>query len=131
MKITIDNALEVAELLRAFGTGKKLEARIRGGRWWQEITPVQFQLIPDDVELRIKPEPVIRPMTRGEVLYMVTTTPGMVARYHDGMAFPVQHSFFEECELSDYEYAIIDKHGNPIDGWHKFETTEPMSDTDV
>jgi len=72
---------------------------------------------------RIKPEPRTRPMTRGEVLYMVTTTPAMVLRVIGGpmsWLYPSQSIDFD----TEYEYAIIDKTGEPIDGWKRFEVTE-------
>jgi hypothetical protein len=89
-----------------------------------------------DDEYRIKPKPKMRPMTRGEVLYMVTTTPGMVIRYNrermekikpewvDGASFEINPANIwcaRDKEIGFTDYAIIDRHGNPIDGWHKIE----------
>lgn len=84
-------------------------------------------LITADAFLALSPEPRTRPMTRGEVLYMVTTTPGMVMRPKGESHLAYQAAWFgftENTDVAGFEYAVIDKSGNPVDGWHKFEIEE-------
>lgn len=109
-------AKELAPIIQAYGEGKSIETRVSHIAPWIELSvPPEWS---DNQDYRIKPEP--RPMTRGEVLYMVTTTPAMVVRYLDDKP-ELPTSFSYDDSIESYEYAIIDKHGDPVDGWHKFE----------
>ena len=97
---------------------KKSEVTDEGRFRAHENTPISVECF-----LELNPEPKTRQMTRGEVLYMVTTTPAMVVRERGGaLICPAQ--FANYISYGNYEYAIIDKTGEPIDGWHKFEVTE-------
>jgi hypothetical protein len=112
-----ERAKELAPIIAAFGAGQIIE-ELNPFYGWRETEDPNFEAAIHD--WRIKPAPGLRPMTRGEVLYMVTTTPAMVMR-SDGTA-PHPASYFTfSGPINDYEYAIIDKHGEPVDGWHKFE----------
>ena len=120
--MTRERAKELAPIIQAFGEGKTIEYRSSVGEAWYPLTIPSFNEI--DGDYRIKPEPKTRPMTRGEVLYKVTTTPAMVCR-HKGMdTYYLPGRMSDDIQFDDYEYAIIDKSGNPVDGWHKFEVTE-------
>jgi hypothetical protein len=120
MKLTRKRAKELASIIKAYGDGATIEApyQLNRQRWG---TVRELCLIDgDDTVFRIKPTPKMRQMTRGEVLYIITTTPGMVVRFEGGEAY-LPRSFNFSASMTGYEYAIIDRHGNPIDGWHKFE----------
>lgn len=75
-------------IIKAYGEGKEVEYRRGSGYDWLLVldddyptfTPGQYRDDEGEGEYLIKPEPKMRPMTRGEVLYMVTTTPRMVVR---------------------------------------------------
>lgn len=119
--MTRERAKELAPIIQAWGDGKVVQYYTDDG--WVDFTVTTPDWF-DSCQYRIKPEPKTRPMTRGEVLYMMTTTPAMVLRHPRW-----DHPFPAQCDMADqkldeYEYAIIDKHGNPIDGWHKFEIEE-------
>jgi hypothetical protein len=119
------NRKRVKELLpvfQAYADGKEIEFLDRG-RWigFKENNPPIWM---DGVIYRIKPEPKKRLMTRGEVLYKVTNTPGMVVRQDKGLVVPAQCYMFES-KIERYEWAIIDKTGESVDGqWHKFGVEE-------
>jgi hypothetical protein len=114
--MTRERAKELAPIIAAFGNGVDIEYRPFGGQW----DSVDRGNWLDACEYRIKPASKRRPMTRGEVLYMVTTTPAMVVRLDGGDAYSAGYFSFSDA-INNYEYAIIDKHGEPVDGWHKFE----------
>jgi hypothetical protein len=119
--MTRERAAELWPIIKAYGEGKEIEGRHSTCLNWG-IVPglVSFDNMSENVQLRIKPEPKTRPMTRGEVLYMVTTTPGMLVRHREREEAPANSLAF--CfPIEDYEYAIIDESGETIDGWHKFE----------
>jgi hypothetical protein len=123
--MTRERAKELVPIITAYGEGKEIEGRnINNAPEWYRLAEAAWS---DDWEYRIKPAPKMHPMTRGEVLYMVTTTPAMVTRCIDmdgyRPEYPASFTPFydDDFALSDYEYAIIDKHGEPVDGWHKFE----------
>jgi hypothetical protein len=117
--MTRERAKELAPIIQAYGEGKVCEWQMSNGSW-SETAVLECM---DGRNYRIKPEPKTRPMTRGEVLYMVTTTPAMVVRYRS--TEPSLPAYFDyDDTLDGYEYAIIDKHGEPIGGWHKFEVEE-------
>lgn len=116
--MTREKAKELAPIIQAFGDGVNVEYN-EGNGWHDASDPRWYS----DVDYRIKPEPKTRPMTRGEVLYMVTTTPAMVSTF-DGLPFVPAQGLDYSCSIERYRYAIIDKSGNPVDGWHKFEVTE-------
>jgi hypothetical protein len=121
IKMTRERAKELAPIIAAYGEGKTIEFKNKLSGLWLELSP--FEAYWDDSLLyRIKPELAMRPMTRGEVLYMATTTPAMVVR--QGSMIGPSASFSYIFGLETYEYAIIDNHGNPVDGWHKFEVAE-------
>lgn len=121
--MTRERAKELAPIIQAYGEGKESEYFDSVSSSWR-FAGSKGCPFDDAFDYRIKPEPKTRPMTRGEVLYMMTTTPAMVLRHPRW-----DHPFPAQCDMDDqkldeYEYAIIDKHGNPIDGWHKFEIEE-------
>jgi len=125
--VTRERAKELAPVIKAWGDGFPVQF-YTGGEWedFNCTSPDWF----DNSEYRIKPEPRTRPMTRGEVLYEITAPVDMVTRYVNEGAprniYPIGMTPFydDDFNLMDYEYAIIDKHGYPVDGWHKFEVTE-------
>lgn len=131
--MTRERAKELAPIIKAYGEGKEVEFKNELMKDWKLVSQDifghrEFNAV-DGIQYRIKPETVTRPMTRGEVLYMVTTTPWMVVRESSRHAYyPAQFFEYNDDRMTGYvkdmEYAIIDKHGNPIDGWHKFETTD-------
>ena len=117
--MTRERAKELVPIIAAYAEGKIVETMCNG-KWTEapSLDWVEFACY------RIKPEPKMRPMTRGEVLYKVTTTPGMVVRTGgSNLAVPAQSSFYTNNITAD-EWAIIDSKGDPIDGWHKFEVEE-------
>jgi hypothetical protein len=118
--MTREQAKELVPIIKAFGDGKQVEFKSFDG--WKVLNDYpSFMSEPE--YYRIKLEPKKRLMTRGEILYMVTTTPAMVVREGDSAVFPAMRlSYLDDISL--YEWAIIDKHGDPIDGWHKFETED-------
>jgi hypothetical protein len=116
--MTRETAKKWVVILTAFSEGKTIQREINGSYF--DTEKIESEAIDF---LRIKPEPKTRPMTRGEVLYKVTTTPAMVMRRHHYE--PCAPAFFSlDEDVDDLEYAIIDKYGEPIDGWHKFEVEE-------
>jgi len=117
--VTRERAEELLPVITAFAEGKEIEYKDSLGCWMITATPQWDDLI----QYRIKSEPKMRPMTRGEVLYMITTTPAMITRLDMGRTNPAMQ-FGYDTLLSNYEYAIIDKTGEPIDGWHKFEVED-------
>ena len=125
--MTRERAKELAPIIKAYGDGEEIEYLDHRGEWGRaglEACPFL-----DESTYRIKPTPKRRPMTRGEILYMVTTTPGMVViqDYNDKQLFLPEYMInksFHPLEYMHWLYAIIDRHGNPIDGWHKFEIEE-------
>jgi len=123
--VTRERAKELAPILKAFGDGAEVEYFC--GDNWISITGPAW--VGGD-KYRIKPTSILRPMTRGEVLYMVTTTPGMVVRDPSRILGPASGCLYHG-DISDYVYAIIDRHGNPIDGWHKFETDDEAQGGEV
>ena len=119
--MTRERAKELAPIIKAYGDGAEIEAENPHGDFCGIDDP-DFSAVFGSY--RIKPTPRLRPMTRGEVLYMVTTTPGMVARcLKSGYVTMIESAITMSFALGikNYEYAIIDRHGDPIDGWHKFE----------
>ena len=118
-----DRAKELAPIIAAYGEGKMIQ--IRDKDLWFDLhgnNSIGFDsILPEDI--RIKPEFRTRPMTRGEFLYMVTTTPAMVARIGFGTVLPA-HGLQYTDSIEKYEYAIINHFGEPIDGWKKFEVEE-------
>jgi hypothetical protein len=118
--MTRERAKELAPIIQAYAEGKEIEYRAIGYEMWNVVLEPLFG---HGFEYRIKSEPKKRLMTSGEVLYMVTTTPAMVYRYQRGPAY--QAPLLDSGRIDfDYEWAIIDKSGEPIDGWHKFETED-------
>lgn len=121
--MTRERAKELAPIIQAYVEGKEIESRPEGLDYpWAIANNPKWS---DGSSYRIKSVPSTRPMTRGEVLYMLTTTTGMVTRMigTDEMFIP---GLMTRNQYTDYEYAIIDKHGDPIDGWHKFEVEESL-----
>lgn len=114
-----ERAKELAPIIQAFADGQEIEWQHSGGQWLKACT-ISSE---DGLNYRIKPEPKTRPMTRGEALYLMTTLPAMVTRRigTEEMFIP---GLMTRDMYNDYEYAIIDKHGEPVDGWHRFEVTE-------
>lgn len=119
--MTRERAKELAPIIQAYGDGKDIEYRCVSGDSRFYIVEVINLECPGTY--RIKPTPSLRPMTRGEVLYMVTTTPGMVVREIGGSGEMFIPGRMAQNEYVRYEYAIIDKHGNPGE-WKRFEVEE-------
>lgn len=129
--MTRERAKELLPVIQAFAEGKTIEYR-------DSADVIEWSVLSEpswaDLSLyRIAPEPKRRPMTRGEVLYKVTTTPGMVVRWpndYNPIAYPaLAHDFDPDDEsfrdkYKWMEWAIIDATGEPVDGWHKFEIEE-------
>jgi len=133
--MTREQAKELAPIIKAYGDGAEIELRRRCHRdnWDKLLSDANFES--GDINWRIKPTPKKRPMTRGEVLYLVTTTPGMVVSRTTESAETIlpDNTWLQEIgtvcypfhyAIQAYCYAIIDRHGNPIDGWKKFEIEE-------
>ena len=121
--MTRERAAELWPIIRAYGEGKDFQYRTAGSSLdWISTNDNFMGEHCDSLEYRIKPEPKKRPMTRGEVLYMVTTTPGMVIReLGDTEIGCAAVAYCGPYIPEKLEYAIIDASGEPIDGWHKFE----------
>lgn len=124
--MTRERAKELAPIIQAFGEGKCIQFKNRGDDEWNNSN-VDIDAdygFWEDKDYRIAPEPRTRPMTRGEVAFFLTTTNALVVRNsgrNNEMYLPGDFP----CEYANkYEYAIIDKSGNPVDGWHKFEVEE-------
>jgi hypothetical protein len=124
--MTRERAKELAPIIQAYGEGKVCEWQMSNGSW-SETAVLECM---DGRNYRIKPEPKTRPMTRGEVLYVLSTE-HCVVRFRDQEAFLYSEAVEEDVtiemfmeHLQEYKYAIIDKHGEPVDGWHKFEIEE-------
>jgi len=120
--MTRERAKELLPVIAAYSEGKDVEFLYYGTKEW--VRPIGTPMFDGASVYRIKPKPRTRPMTRGEVLYMVTTTPAMVLRHGVGLSVPAQYYELFESSIDDIRYAIIDKTGAPVDGWHKFEVTE-------
>lgn len=119
-------AKELAPIIQAYGEGEAIETRTHanGAPWVELSVPPEWS---DEQDYRVKPETFTRPMTRGEVLYMVTTASAMVVRFPKESLekiYPAESCTYDYDPIGSIEYAIIDKHGDPVDGWHKFEVTE-------
>jgi len=118
--MTRERAKELLPVIQAFAEGKEIQSKLTGDSYciWARADEPQWSAAHD---YRIKPEPKMRPMTRGEILYMITTTQALVIRAVNG------EKMYPSCEISSWDhperadYAIVDKTGEPIDGWHKFE----------
>lgn len=124
--MTRERARELAPIIKAYGKGAEVEFYFtERNKWYPTVGSPGWE---DGVTYRIKPAPRLRPMTRGEVLYMVTTCPWMVVRDPSGIKGPAAGCLYHG-DMADYEYAIIDRRGNPIDGWHKFEIEDDDGDT--
>lgn len=127
--MTRERAKELAPIIAAWGEGKAIEVKTYCGPWMELTGSIEAEWS-EAQSYRIKPEPRTRPMTRGETLYMVTTTPAMIARkitQHENIAypcFPAGYLVVDTNDLELFEYAIIDKTGEPISGWKKFEVEE-------
>lgn len=126
--MTRERAKELAPIIQAYGEGKAVQCRRRGNSEWEDDGGCGVSWY-NDYEYRIKPEPKTRPMTRGEVLYILSTE-HCVVRFRDQEPFLFSEAVEEDVtiemfmeHLQEYTYAIIDKHGEPVDGWHKFEVT--------
>jgi hypothetical protein len=120
--MTRETAKKQASVIKAYGEGKAIEFMYKDGTWGS-AGEIGCPFDPN-FEYRIKPEPKTRPMTRGEIMYMITTVPGLVAREKGTTDYYLPGRMDDQDEQNAYEYAIIDKYGEPIDGWHKFEVEE-------
>jgi hypothetical protein len=118
--MTRERAKELAPIMQAYGEGKEIQTKDARGEWTTLFLCPEWR---DGCDYRIKPTPSLRPMTRGEVLYMVTTTPGMVVRYGRDEEPQVPAYYAYDDGIDAYEYAIIDKHGNPGE-WKRFEVED-------
>jgi hypothetical protein len=117
--MTRERAKELAPIISAYGEGKTIQVKGDEDKWYAVEKPA----FDDYSEYRIKPEPRMRPMTRGEVLYKVTTTPGMVVRNESGRVEAAQFWHIDFIYIPGFEWAIIDASGNTGE-WHKFEVEE-------
>jgi len=125
--MTIEKAKELLPIIQAYTEGKPIQ-------WFSNHTSQWIDYKPIDIEsdgfrerygYRIKPEPKNRPMTRGEVVYFVTSTPSLVCRLENGNTYcPAFFYTWGEGQGEDMEWAIISKAGKITDGWHKFEVEE-------
>jgi len=131
--MTRNRAKELAPVIAAYGEGVAIEARTTCGQWMEIGGAIEPVWSPYQ-DYRIKPAPVTRPMTRGEVLYEVTAPTHMVLKrktWKDSDMTPshrIDEFLNEDDDIKTLLYAIIDKHGKPIDGWHKFEVTDEKAD---
>ena len=116
--MTKERIKELIPIFQAWIDGKQIQQRASFVDDWRNVDGELIGNASD--EYRIAPEPTMRPMTRGEVLYKVTTTPGMVVR-EDGGEANAGYGWVFKDKIPRFEWAIIDAHGDPIDGWHKFE----------
>lgn len=120
-----ERAKELLPIMTAFADGKEIECWTVFG--WGTDDTINTE---SDIPYRIKPTPKMRPMTRGEVLYVLSTE-HCALTYQNQDPFLLMEAIEEDVSLDvfmrnlqEYHYAIIDKSGNPIDGWHKFETAD-------
>lgn len=123
--MTRDRAKELAPIIQAYAEGKKVEYRAPYARTWTAIENPEWA---DCHDYRVAAEPKKRPMTRGEILYKITTTPAMVARFNAGDPVPATltlgmgYSFERLLECA--EWAYVSPSGEPLGDWHKFEVEE-------
>lgn len=126
--MTREQAKNLAPIIQAYEEGKEIQflSHAGDGSW----IDAERHTWDSDYIYRIKPEQKTRPMTRGEVLYVLTTE-HCALKYRDKEHFIFSEAAWEQVtidifmsHLKEYQYAIIDKSGIPIDGWHKFEETE-------
>lgn len=117
--MTRERAKELAPIIAAYAEGKTIQLKGEYG-WTSFLFEPNFD---EYTEYRIKPEPRMRPMTRGEMLYKVTTTQGMVVRKCNGPPMPAAYWHYIGADIDTYEWAIIDASGNTGE-WHKFEVEE-------
>ena len=122
--MTRERCKELLPVMEAWANGKEIQAHAaRSVDVWNSVIAEHISF-DSDFLFRIKPEPKKRPMTRGEVLYMVTTTPGMVVRF---MGYDTTYPATVLDSTDDpesWEYSIIDKTGSLVEGWCKFEIEE-------
>ncbi len=117
--MTRERAKELAPIIQAYGEGKSVQWKRSTGEW-VDSDGINCSDGNSGTKYRIKPEPVTRPMTRGEVLYEITGPEHRVIRNVTQDIKPLPTCYLT-WPIEEYEYAIIDKHGEPVSGWHKFE----------
>ena len=118
-----EDAREYAEIMMAYANGADVEI-YNGGEWVSIIDP---DFLFNQNKYRIKPEPKKRLMTREEAIYLSTTTLGMVILFLNDdspMMRPAQFVEWNSSQVANMDYArwaIINKSGEPVDGWNTFE----------
>lgn len=118
-----EDARKNAEIMMAYASGADVEI-YDGGEWTSIIDPL-FDFL--NCTYRIKPKPKKRLMTREEAIYLSTTTLGMVILFLNDESPKMRPAQFVEWNSSqvanmDYaRWAIINKSGEPVDGWNTFE----------
>lgn len=120
-----EEAKERAEIMIAYANGAKIEFFSRLHNGWTEVLGEPTFDVSDTY--RIKPELKKRLMTREEAIYLSTTTLGMVILFlndNSPMMRPAQFVEWSSSQVANMDYArwaIINKSGEPVDGWNTFE----------
>lgn len=121
--MTREDARKYAEIMMAYASGADVEI-YDGGEWTSIIDPL-FDFL--NCTYRIKSEPKKRLMTREEAIYLSTTTLGMVILFLNDESpkmRPAQFVGWNSSQVANMDYArwaIINKSGEPVDGWNTFE----------
>lgn len=121
--MTREKAREYAEIMMAYANGADVEI-YNGGEWVSIIDP---DFLFKQNKYRIKPETKKRLMTREEAIYLSTTTLGMVILFLNDKfpkMRPAQFVEWNSSQVANMDYArwaIINKSGEPVDGWNTFE----------
>lgn len=121
--MTREKAREYAEIMMAYANGADVDI-YNGGEWVSIINP---DFLFKQNKYRIKPEPKKRLMTREEAIYLSTTTLGMVILFLNDKfpkMRPAQFVEWNSSQVANMDYArwaIINKSGEPVDGWNTFE----------
>ena len=124
--MTIEKAKEMQIVLNAFFEGKKIQYFSKLDNTWLDIKhgDIEEEGFDETYQYRIKPEPKKRIMTLGEILYFVTTNKGLIVRTDSSCQGVPAQALSYNGTLDIYEWASVDRKGNPVDGWHKFEVEE-------
>ena len=118
-----EDARKYAEIMMAYANGADVE--IYNDFAWVSVIDPLFDFL--SCTYRIKPKPKKRLMTREEAIYLSTTILGMVILFLNDDSPKMRPAQFVEWTSSqvanmDYaRWAIINKSGEPVDGWNTFE----------